>query len=973
MKNLNTLVCLILLIIVQSTNLLAQPANDQCFGATPLVPSTSCNPITGTVANATQSLAGCSGTADDDVWYSFVASQTTLSVMVSGSTGFNPVIQVFSGGCASQTSMACINNTGNGGTEIATLNTLVVGVTYYIRVYHFAATVPTTPTFTICITQALVMPNCTTSPPAGETCDQATFICDVNGYCGNTTSYLPDSWPQLASAFCGSIENNSFIQFVANASTVSLNVWVTSSTSNLGIQVMIFSTPACGDVVTTHTCVSPLAPTASPSAPSVVTASGLIPGNTYYMMIDGYAGDQCNYVIGVNSGIQVTGNISTPSTNICLGNPVSLTASGGNGIYTWVPNADLSQTTGASNIAMPTTPGVHSYFMTTPSFNPACPSDTAQITINAFTPPLPNAGVDDSLCFGEIIHLNGVQSATTNTISWQYLTTGITPTPTVSFSPNFSNLSPNVTVNQPGLYRFILKESNTVCGLKRDTVKILVIKPQQTLSFVQPNCFGFSDGKIIVDNPIANSYSFDNGVTWQPDSVKTGLAAGTYTVCSKNYLDCQVCSTITITEPAQLTFVTSNDTIICQNGTVQLQALASGGNSFNYTWSFTNNLNANQNFSPENDTIITVFATSDIGCTTSTESITIQVRDSLTGTIPQNLSVCPGYPVTIAVTTIGGFNAPYNYSWSTGQTSTGNGSSVSVSPTAQSQYSVTITDACESSPLVLSTTVSVLPLPIPQISTPLNEKCELASFTLKNETDPLMADHVIWNISIGTTFIDQETIDVENLVAGNYSVQLIVTSPQGCIDSTTFSNFLTVHPKPESLFKYTPNPVKMFNTLVNLSNYSTNGASFEWFITNGNPSYSNQPNVTTVFPDGVTGQYPVLLVTSSEFGCLDSLELDVIVLPELILYAPNSFTPDNDEHNQQWGIYIEGIDITEFSLIIFNSWGEIIWESNDPKALWDGSYNGSLVTEGTYNWIIQAKDMVNDGKYNFNGYINVFR
>jgi gliding motility-associated-like protein len=959
MKNLNTLVCLLLLVIVQSTNLFAQPANDQCFGATPLVPSTSCNPITGTVANATQSLAGCTGTADDDVWYSFVASQTTLSVMVSGSTGFNPVIQVFSGGCATQTSMACVNNTGNGGTEFATLNTLVVGVTYYIRVYHFAATVPTTPTFTICITQALVIPNCTISPPAGETCDQATFICDVNGYCGNTTSYLPDSWPQLASAFCGSIENNSFIQFVANASTVSLNVWVTSSTSNLGIQVMIFS--------------SPLAPTASPSAPSVVTASGLIPGNTYYMMIDGYAGDQCNYVIGVNSGIQVTGNISTPSTNICLGNPVSLTASGGNGIYTWVPNPELSQTNGASNIALPTTAGLHSYFMTTPSFNPACPSDTAQITIHAYAPPTPNAGVDDSLCFGEIIHLSGIQSATTNPILWQYLTTGITPTPTVLFSPNFSNVSPNVTVNQPGLYRFILRESNTVCGIVRDTVKILVIKPQQTLSSITPSCFGFSDGKIIVDNPIANSYSFDNGVTWQPDSVKTGLVAGTYSVCSKNYLNCQVCSSITIVDPAQLLFTTSNDTIICQNGTAYLSALASGGNSFNYSWNFTNNQGNNQNYSPLTDTIVTVFATSDLGCITSTESITIQVRDSLSGTISANMAVCPGYPATINVTTIGGIGFPYNYSWSSGQATSGNGSSIVVSPTSLTQYSVTITDACESTPLTLTTSVAVLPLPIPLISSPINEKCEKASFTLQNETDPLMTDHLVWHVSNGTTYIDQETIDVDDLMAGNYTVQLIVTSPQGCIDSTTFPNFLTVHPKPESLFKYTPNPVKMFNTLVNLTNYSSNGASFEWFITNGNPAYSNQPNVTTVFPDGVTGEYPVLLVTTSDFGCIDSLELDVIVLPELIIYAPNSFTPDNDEHNQQWGIYIEGIDITEFNLLIFNRWGEIIWESNDPKASWDGTFNGKVVTEGTYNWTIQAKDMINDGKYNFSGYINVIK
>jgi hypothetical protein len=40
---------------------------------------------------------------------------------------------------------------------------------------------------------------------------------------------------------------------------------------------------------------------------------------------------------------------------------------------------------------------------------------------------------------------------------------------------------------------------------------------------------------------------------------------------------------------------------------------------------------------------------------------------------------------------------------------------------------------------------------------------------------------------------------------------------------------------------------------------------------------------------------------------------------------------------------------------------------------WDGTFNGKVVSEGTYNWTIQAKDLINDGKYNFNGYINVIR
>jgi gliding motility-associated-like protein len=99
----------------------------------------------------------------------------------------------------------------------------------------------------------------------------------------------------------------------------------------------------------------------------------------------------------------------------------------------------------------------------------------------------------------------------------------------------------------------------------------------------------------------------------------------------------------------------------------------------------------------------------------------------------------------------------------------------------------------------------------------------------------------------------------------------------------------------------------------------------------------------------------------------------VIVLPEVLLYAPNTFTPDDDEFNQDWGIYISGVDIYDFELLIFNRWGQIIWESHDPSATWDGTYNGEYVQQGTYTWTIEAKDLVNDNKYEFNGFINVLK
>jgi gliding motility-associated-like protein len=950
----------------------AQPANNNCSGAIVLPVNSSCVETTGTTLNATQTIAGCAGVANDDVWYSFVASQANIQIQVTGSAGFNPVVQVFSGSCGSGPSLGCINATGNGGIELVSLSSLIVGSTYWLRVYHFDATAPTTPTFTICITPQATIPLCSASAPAGNTCAEATLICDVNGYCGSTSaSYTADSWPALSTAFCGSIENNSFIQFVANASTVSLNVWVTSSSSNLGIQILVFSTPSCGGPVTSYTCVSPLAP--SPTASSV-TASGLTPGQTYYMMIDGYAGDVCNYVIGVNSGIQVSGQIISSATNVCLGTPVTLTAGGGNGVYVWNPSPDLSATSGSIVTATPTTQGAHVYTMTTNSSNPLCPSTSVStVTVNAFSPPTPNAGIDDTVCLGSPIALLGASTSSTNATLWQYLATGIAPTPTVSFSPNFSNLTPTVNVNQPGLYKFILRETNTVCGINRDTVNVLVLSPTQTLSYTPPSCFGVSDAEIQIDNATAIEYSFDNGLTWQADSMFGGFAAGTYTVCSRNYLGCQVCSSVTISDPLPLQLNVSNDTLICENGTANLFASANGGTSFLYHWDFTSDTNGNQPFSPLTNSTVTVYAENNFGCLSLAESITISVRPSINASITPSTEMCPGIPTTLTALASGGNNGPFQFTWSTGAINTGLTSSQLLNPTLTTTYTVVITDGCESTPLTLTSEIEVLPLPIPLISSLSPSVCEPASFIIQNETDPNMVEHLYWTISNGQQFTDQETVTTVPMDAGMYNVQLIVESPNGCIDSITFFNFLTVYPQPTANFTHSPNPVKMFNTEVQLTNYSSNGVSYEWFVQEGNPSYSQSEDVQIMLPDGETGSYEVLLITTSSFGCIDSLLKTIVVLPEILLYAPNTFTPDGDEFNQEWGIQMSGMDAYNFELRLYNRWGQLIWESYDPNEMWDGTYKGTLVQQGTYTWTIEAKDPNNDNKFQYSGHVLVLR
>lgn len=120
--------------------ILAQPANNDCGGAITLALTCGGPPTTGNSSGATQSMpANCGGTADDDVWYAFVATGSTHRVSVTGSVSHNPVVEMFSGTCSGLTSLYCVNANGNGGTEIINAAGLTAGATYYVRVYHFAA------------------------------------------------------------------------------------------------------------------------------------------------------------------------------------------------------------------------------------------------------------------------------------------------------------------------------------------------------------------------------------------------------------------------------------------------------------------------------------------------------------------------------------------------------------------------------------------------------------------------------------------------------------------------------------------------------------------------------------------------------------------------------------------------------------------------------------------------------------------
>ncbi|MDX2362100.1 MAG: gliding motility-associated C-terminal domain-containing protein [Crocinitomicaceae bacterium] len=702
----------------------------------------------------------------------------------------------------------------------------------------------------------------------------------------------------------------------------------------------------------------------------------VVAGESYMLCLSNYSSYNGNCVFDFFGTAGVSCTPGTPDQTICLGDDaivdIVISVPITTPTYTWLVTTGVSNpNSGVGVIVTPTVTTEYIVQIDDPTFTqPAM--DTFLITV--VTPQIPDAGLDQNVCLGDPIQLDGTQDDPANTILWLHDVSAVSPAPIVNYVPNQFTEDPLVSVNQVGWYEFIFRETNAICGDVYDTMVVVVSELTISATTVAPSCIGDADGEIHITSADAVEYSFDAGNNWIADSFAVNFTAGQYTVCGRTITGCMKCVVVDVVDPAPVTISVSNDTLICQNGTGYLSASATGGVTYTYHWDFTGDTQSAQAVNPVNATSYSVFAENEFGCVSPTETIDVTVRPPLTGTISNWDTVCPTYSTDLTATVIGGLGSQYTFLWSTTDTQSGpNNHTITVTPAATTTYTVTVTDACESTPLVMQTNVRVAPLPVPQYQVLDPEQCEPAVFHIVNTTDPTMSQYNYWWIEEDQQYVNSDTITTIEMYAGQYDMQMIVTSFEGCVDSLRFIDALDVKPKPTADFRYSPNPVLMFNTQVSFVNHSFNGDTYQWFFEDGYPDNSTQKNVQVIFPDGVTGAYDVMLITTSELGCVDTMMHELIVFPEVLIYAPNAFTPDGDEFNQNWRVYMEGVDVHDFELLIFDRWGEVVWESHDLEVGWDGTYKGRVIPAGTYQWIIRTKDILNDSKYTYNGHVNILR
>ena len=118
-----------------------------------------------------------------------------------------------------------------------------------------------------------------------------------------------------------------------------------------------------------------------------------------------------------------------------------------------------------------------------------------------------------------------------------------------------------------------------------------------------------------------------------------------------------------------------------------------------------------------------------------------------------------------------------------------------------------------------------------------------------------------------------------------------------------------------------------------------------------------------------TAKYRVTAVSKLNNDII-SVSNTIEVNPNLYLYIPNAFTPNEDGLNDSFGAL--GYGVKDYHLIIYNRWGQLVFETQQDGVGWDGKVNGQ--TQGTYVfvWTVSAVDYL-DQPYFSKGLVTLIR
>jgi gliding motility-associated-like protein len=188
-------------------------------------------------------------------------------------------------------------------------------------------------------------------------------------------------------------------------------------------------------------------------------------------------------------------------------------------------------------------------------------------------------------------------------------------------------------------------------------------------------------------------------------------------------------------------------------------------------------------------------------------------------------------------------------------------------------------------------------------------------------------------------------------VPQTYTVKLTVFNAGSCNkqDDTTFT--ITILDSPEALATFSPEP-PLVNTPTTFTNLSTNSVRYKWFFGDGDSLLTTtlQP---VVHQYNATGTFDALLIAYNQAGCTDTFPMRPRAIIDPLLDVPNAFTPLTNDDNSI--VMVRGFGIAKMQFIIWNRWGQKVFETNNRFQGWDGRVKGVVQPMDVYVYTLSVE------------------
>ncbi|MBS1651673.1 MAG: gliding motility-associated C-terminal domain-containing protein [Bacteroidetes bacterium] len=730
----------------------------------------------------------------------------------------------------------------------------------------------------------------------------------------------------------------------------------------------------------------------------------------------------------VNVAAAVPVNLSTTSASVCPGQTATLTANGAVN-YTWSPMSSLTLISSSVAVAAPTMPTTYSVI----GDNGAGCTGTASITIQlSSVAALVTSANYTAVCpgFNSTVSASGGTSYTWTTSNGTFSVP--INQPSVAVGPGtYSVVADNgtgcltssiVTIGVASPLNLQLTQSNpTVC----------IVSNYPKLS--SPDTIFASGASFYSWVPCSFNYMnlcIGPQVIVRPPTSTCFTVTGSTAICSGSAVICVTVMpqfTVEVTPPQPMLCI--GDTLkLCAS---QVGTLATGPSSaFSYMWtepsnapppSLDNNMVACVNAFPQNSGTYTLEVYDAVACVSLPKlaSYTVLPRPILATAIPTIAGVATNTLCYVG-NSLGSPNTTLTLSGSVTNTNLPNGVVPTFTWYAPPTYTnpvsiVTPSTGLPNSGINTNTIIVTAPKRLPDVNTytvvvgyngipgckeidtvsvrsvdcrsvtaisfttalPNDTICSRDCIVFLNNTDTLAGgpQTYTWTFSGGTPSVSsvQNPVVCYNL-PGSYNIQVTVCNPYpvplGSCRTVGRANYIKVVDRP-NVTVIPPGSIASTDSIKYGATvtYTVGGAnSYQWYANN---YFIPPPTTGTAITISPIKSTLVWVVGSNSKNCTSADSVWVIVDTKCgDMFIPDAFSPNGDGHNDV--LYVRGKCLESLTLMIYNRWGEKVFETNDINIGWDGTYKGELLNTAVFVYRLEGKTHDGNG-YTMKGNVTLIR